>query len=172
MADRETSFHVLCNEEDHLHIVSVRDDDDLMAAFSAAVGCLRKLHLEVHSCGYEFAQHESVGHLTVRPENFGGIQCAVTLQLPHLAARADFMTICKAFQLKATARGNVTELVNFPNFESFEDDYVVKVMIEGCSALVELELQLGFEPSEDEIQEELRKLGVVPGQDSRGLEDR
>lgn len=79
----EGKFAILVNEEDHLRLVSYRQDSDLLAAFSTLADSLHALE-RAHALP-SIAASARRGFLTVSPSNVGtGLRVTLTLRLPML----------------------------------------------------------------------------------------
>ncbi len=97
-----TRFSMMVNEEDHIRIQVIRDDDRLDEAWAVADRFDTALS---HHLPYAFSK--KLGYLTACPSNLGtGLRASVMLALPALVLIDEFESTCRAVdRLGYNARG-------------------------------------------------------------------
>ena len=99
--NKQRTFLVWVNEEDHLRIISMQAGADLAAIYTRLVHAL-----EVLASKIEFSRDDRLGYLTFCPSNIGTtIRASVHIRLPHLArdkARMDEIAGKYKLQIRGT----------------------------------------------------------------------
>jgi len=79
--NRDKTFLVWVNEEDHLRIISMQDGGDIKAVFTRLVGALNLLETRL-----SFLQNQHLGYISSCPTNLGtAMRASVHIRLPNLA---------------------------------------------------------------------------------------
>lgn len=78
--NKDKTFFIWTNEEDHLRLISKQEGGNLAELFELLVNASNKIEQMV-----EFAYHQKLGYLSPDPANLGtGLLASVYVQLPTL----------------------------------------------------------------------------------------
>lgn len=95
--NRNKTFLVWLNEEDHLRIISIEKGNSLKRAYGRLVKGVNILGESLN-----FAYHEKFGYLTFSPTNIGtGLEISIRVKLPKLEASKKLMPLCESLNLEA-----------------------------------------------------------------------
>ncbi len=94
--NKDKTFLVWVNEEDHLRIISMQKGGNLAEVYKRLVNAIKTLEKKL-----TFARHDKLGFLTFCPTNVGTtLRASVHVKVPKLSAQANFKEICEKFNLQ------------------------------------------------------------------------
>uniref|UniRef100_A0A8R1TUJ3 arginine kinase n=1 Tax=Onchocerca volvulus TaxID=6282 RepID=A0A8R1TUJ3_ONCVO len=94
--NRDKSFVVWVNEEDHISIISTEEGSDIGKILARLIRGLKALEKSL-----KFARDNRLGWLTSNPTNLGSaVSASVQIRLPKLSKKSDFMEICEKLNLR------------------------------------------------------------------------
>jgi len=107
--NKEKTFLIWSNEEDHLRIISMQMGGNLGEVYTRLVQGIRKME----SSGLSFAKRKGLGYLTFCPSNLGTtLRASVHIKIPKLAATPEFKSFCDNLNIQARGiHGEHTESV-------------------------------------------------------------
>jgi len=107
--NKDKTFLVWCNEEDHLRLISMQMGGDLGEVYSRLVKGIRKME----SSGLSFAKRKGLGYLTFCPSNLGTtLRASVHIKIPKLSQLPEFKAFCDNLNIQARGiHGEHTESV-------------------------------------------------------------
>jgi len=83
--NKEKTFLVWVNEEDHIRCISMQDGGNVKEVFARFVDAINALEGSLSNSGYHYAHSERLGYLSTCPSNIGtGLRASVMLKLPKL----------------------------------------------------------------------------------------
>jgi len=140
--NKNKTFLVWVNEEDHLRIISMQQGGNVGAVLDRLIRGV-KLIEKIAS----FSRDERLGWLTFCPTNLGTtVRASVHVAIPKVSARPDFKKICEDMKLQprgihgehTETTGGVFDVSNKARLGVSEFD-CVKHMYEGVKKLIEME---------------------------------
>ncbi|VDM97440.1 unnamed protein product [Thelazia callipaeda] len=142
--NKNKSFIVKVNDEDHLNIISAEEGNDIMQVLSRLIRGLKALEKKL-----PFAYDDRLGWLTANPCNLGSaIRASVQIRLPKLSRRSNFPDLCEQLNLcvssaSGSSSRNSDEYYNISNkvtlgLTQYE---AIKQMYDGVKQLIEMEEQ-------------------------------
>jgi len=107
--NKDKTFLIWVNEEDHLRIISMQKGGNLGEVYSRLVKGIRKME----NSGLSFAKRDGLGYLTFCPSNLGTtLRASVHIKIPKLAAMPEFKEFCDKLNIQARGiHGEHTESV-------------------------------------------------------------
>ena len=107
--NKDKTFLVWCNEEDHLRLISMQKGGNLAEVYSRLVKGIRKME----NSGLTFAKRKGLGYLTFCPSNLGTtLRASVHIKIPKLSQSPDFKKFCDNLNIQARGiHGEHTESV-------------------------------------------------------------
>jgi len=107
--NKDKTFLVWCNEEDHLRLISMQMGGDLAEVYKRLVKGIRKME----SSGLSFAKRKGLGYLTFCPSNLGTtLRASVHIKIPKLSQLPEFKQFCDNLNIQARGiHGEHTESV-------------------------------------------------------------
>jgi len=107
--NKDKTFLIWVNEEDHLRIISMQKGGNLGEVYSRLVKGIRKME----NSGLSFAKRDGLGYLTFCPSNLGTtLRASVHIKIPKLAALPEFKEFCDKLNIQARGiHGEHTESV-------------------------------------------------------------
>ncbi|XP_055328792.1 arginine kinase Lit v 2.0101-like [Paramacrobiotus metropolitanus] len=141
--NKDKTFLVWVNEEDHLRIISMQKGGDLMAVYKRLIQGVNEIEKKL-----PFSRDERLGYLTFCPTNLGTtIRASVHIKLPKISKNLDeFHKIAAKYNLQVRGTsgehsesiGGVYDVSNKRRMGLTEFD-AVKEMYEGIVELIKLE---------------------------------
>ncbi|KAL3982632.1 ATP:guanido phosphotransferase C-terminal catalytic domain family protein [Acanthocheilonema viteae] len=138
--NKEKSFVVWVNEEDHINIISVEEGSDVGKALARLIRGLKALEEKL-----TFARDNRLGWLTSNPSNLGSaVNASVQIRLPKLSKKSDFMEICEKLNLRVNSSGVSNDYYSISNKKSLglTQYEAVKQMYDGIKELIRMEEHL------------------------------
>jgi len=107
--NKDKTFLVWVNEEDHIRIISMQMGGNLGEVYSRLVKGIRKME----GSGLSFAKRKGLGYLTFCPSNLGTtLRASVHIKIPKLSALPEFKQFCDNLNIQARGiHGEHTESV-------------------------------------------------------------
>jgi len=107
--NKDKTFLIWVNEEDHLRLISMQMGGDLGAVYTRLVKGIRKME----SSGLSFAKRQGLGYLTFCPSNLGTtLRASVHIKIPKLSQLPEFKAFCDGLNIQARGiHGEHTESV-------------------------------------------------------------
>jgi len=139
-ASRELAAWI--NEEDHLVMMSIRQNGDLRSAFEKLVTSLQCVENRLQQESHGFARHDQWGFLTTSPWNVGtGVSVRVTLRLPQLSNHPVFSETCQrsGMKLQHCQHGSGLWEVSLGQVFGQSEVDLINIMITNCERLVGME---------------------------------
>lgn len=150
IADSET-FLVWANEEDHIRIVSMQYDNNMIEVAQRFGRAKEAMAVGIKELGYEYAYNDHLGFLAACPSNLGGgIRAGLWLKVPHLSKHPRFTEILKNLRLQKRGTGgdgldgkrkDVWDISNLDRL-GFTEVQLVQMVITGTTQLIEMEKAL------------------------------
>ncbi|XP_050437972.1 arginine kinase-like isoform X2 [Adelges cooleyi] len=144
--NRDKTFLVWCNEEDHLRLISMQMGGNLGEVYKRLVTAVNDVEQRL-----PFAHHDRLGFLTFCPTNLGTtIRASVHIKLPKLAAdKAKLEQVAAKYSLQVRgtrgehtdAEGGVYDISNKRRM-GLTEYQAVKEMNDGITELIKIEKQL------------------------------
>lgn len=149
--NKEKTFLVWVNEEDHMRCISMQDGGNVKEVFARWARAINAVEESLKKSGYGYAHTEHLGYITTCPSNCGtGLRASVMLKLPKLYKKIGVHALedlCDSMGLQA--RGSKGEhsppgalgefdISNKGRIGASEVELVQR-MIDGVSKLIELE---------------------------------
>ncbi|KAK0393299.1 hypothetical protein QR680_000139 [Steinernema hermaphroditum] len=140
--NKDKTFLVWVNEEDHLRIISMQKGGNVGAVLERLIKGVKNIEAQV-----PFSRHERLGWLTFCPTNLGTtVRASVHIRLPKVSARPDFKKICDELGLQirgihgehSESAGGVYDISNKARLGLTEFE-AVKQLHSGVKKLIELE---------------------------------
>jgi len=144
--NKNKTFLVWLNEEDHLRFISMQKGGDLAQVYSRLVTAMN----EMQSSGLEFATKDGYGFLTFCPTNLGtAMRASVHIKIPKLSQQPDFKDICEKLHLQprgihgenTESVGGVYDVSNKRRLGLTEFEAITE-MRKGIQEIIRLEKQL------------------------------
>ena len=135
IVDAENSVCVWVNGEDHVEIVAVDPEGDVIKAAAAAARTARRLEATLPSAKQE-------GYLTMKPENSGlGIKIFTSVSLPFLSRHPKFASVCSALRIRSVLVDRVSFVWNLMSFEQvgLSEEECAERTAKGISKILEIE---------------------------------
>lgn len=83
--NKERTFLVWVNEEDHMRCISMKDGGNVKDVFERWARAINAVEKTLNKNGYKYAQTEHLGYIATCPSNCGtGLRASVMLKLPKL----------------------------------------------------------------------------------------
>eukprot|EP01038_Epipyxis_sp_PR26KG_P013723 gene13723-18410_t len=149
--NKEKSFLVWVNEEDHMRCISMQDGGNVKEVFERWAFAINSIEKSINAAGYKYAYNEHLGYITTCPSNCGtGLRASVMLKLPKLYKKLGVHALedlCDSMGLQARG-GRGEHSPPGPNGEfdisnkgriGFSEVELVQLMIDGCDKLIDLE---------------------------------
>ncbi|XP_050439080.1 arginine kinase-like [Adelges cooleyi] len=143
--NRDKTFLVWCNEEDHLRLISMQMGGNLGEVYKRLVTAVNDVEKTL-----AFSHHDRLGFLTFCPTNLGTtIRASVHIQLPKLAAnKAKLEEVAAKYSLQVRgtrgehtdAEGGVYDISNKRRM-GLTEYQAVKEMYDGIKELIKIEKQ-------------------------------
>uniref|UniRef100_A0AC35TV52 Arginine kinase n=1 Tax=Rhabditophanes sp. KR3021 TaxID=114890 RepID=A0AC35TV52_9BILA len=140
--NKNKTFLVWVNEEDHLRIISMQNGSDVGNILERLIKGIKAIQAKVG-----FARHERLGWLTFCPSNLGTtVRASAHIKLPLTSARKDFIDITDSLKLQvrgihgehSEAEGGIYDISNKARLGVTEYE-AVKQMYDGLAHLIKLE---------------------------------
>jgi len=140
--NKDKSFLVWVNEEDHLRIISMQPGGDVGKVLDRLIRGVKIIEKQA-----PFSRDARLGWLTFCPTNLGTtVRASVHVKIPKVSARPDFKKICADMKLQirgihgehSETEGGVYDVSNKARLGLTEFD-AVKMMYDGVKKLIELE---------------------------------
>ena len=94
--NKDKTFLVWLNEEDHLRIISMEKGSDIGSVFGRLCRAVNELDKRLG-----FQHTEELGYLTGCPTNLGtGMRASVHVKIPYAHSQPNFMEICDKYQIQ------------------------------------------------------------------------
>ncbi|RLN89064.1 hypothetical protein BBJ28_00023052, partial [Nothophytophthora sp. Chile5] len=164
----EKTFLVWCNEEDHMRVISMQSDGDIVAVFARWVKGVAAVEESIKANGYAFMHNDHHGFIGTCPSNLGtGLRASMFVKLEKLGADPHALeAICAPFGLQprgsagehSAAVGGMWDISNKARIGKSEVE-LVQTMIDGVGKLIELEKELEGGKSYEDV---LASVGVTP----------
>ncbi|RLN47873.1 hypothetical protein BBJ29_005784 [Phytophthora kernoviae] len=147
----QKTFLVWCNEEDHMRVISMQSDGDIVAVFARWVKAVTAVEESIKANGYGFMHNDHHGFIGTCPSNLGtGLRASMFVKLEKLGADPHALeAICAPFGLQprgsagehSAAVGGMWDISNKARIGKSEVE-LVQTMIDGIGKLIELEKEL------------------------------
>jgi protein-arginine kinase len=140
--NKEKSFLVWCNEEDHLRIISMQKGGNVAQVLDRLIRGVRTIESKL-----PFSRDDHLGWLTFCPTNLGTtVRASVHVALPKISAKPDFKKVCEDMKLQprgihgehTETTGGVFDISNKMRLGLTEYEGV-KHMYDGVKKLIEME---------------------------------
>jgi protein-arginine kinase len=140
--NKEKSFLVWVNEEDHLRIISMQNGGNVGQVLGRLIKGVKTIEAQA-----PFSRDERLGWLTFCPTNLGTtVRASVHIKIPKVSARPDFKKICDEMVLQvrgihgehSETEGGVYDVSNKARL-GLTEYQAVKQMYDGVKRLIELE---------------------------------
>jgi len=140
--NKDKSFLVWVNEEDHLRIISMQPGGDVGKVLGRLIRGVKIIEKQA-----PFSRDERLGWLTFCPTNLGTtVRASVHVKIPKASSRPDFKQICTDMKLQirgihgehSETVGGVYDVSNKARLGLTEFE-AVKMMYDGVKKLIELE---------------------------------
>jgi len=140
--NKDKTFLVWVNEEDHLRIISMQDGGNVGQVLDRLIRGVKSIEAKA-----PFSRDERLGWLTFCPTNLGTtVRASVHIKIPKTSARPDFKKICDEMKLQirgihgehSETEGGVYDISNKARLGVTEYQ-AVKQMYDGIKKLIELE---------------------------------
>jgi len=141
--NKDKTFLVWVNEEDHLRIISMQKGGDLLAVYKRLIEGVKQIEAKL-----PFSRDERLGYLTFCPTNLGTtIRASVHIKLPKISKNLDeFHKVAGKYNLQvrgsagehSEAVGGIYDVSNKRRMGLTEYD-AVKEMYDGIVELIKLE---------------------------------
>ena len=83
--NKEKTFLVWVNEEDHMRCISMQDGGNVKEVFARFARAIASIEESLKANNFGYAYHEHLGYITTCPSNVGtGLRASVMLKLPKL----------------------------------------------------------------------------------------
>ena len=90
-ANKEKTFLVWANEEDHMRIISMQKGADIKQVFTRFATAVNKVEEVVKAEGYDFMHNDHLGYILTCPSNLGtGLRASIMVKVPLLSQQQDF----------------------------------------------------------------------------------
>lgn len=141
--NKNKTFLVWVNEEDHLRIISMQPGGNVGQVLDRLIRGLKG----IQQGGIQFSRDDRLGWLTFCPTNLGTtVRASVHIKIPKVSARPDFKKICDDLKLQirgihgehSETEGGVYDVSNKARLGLSEYE-AVKYMYDGVKKLIELE---------------------------------
>ena len=94
--NKDKTFLVWVNEEDHLRIISMEKGSDIGSVFSRLCRAVNEIDKQLG-----FQHTPELGYLSSCPTNLGtGMRASVHVKIPKAAERSDFQSVCDKYQIQ------------------------------------------------------------------------
>lgn len=149
--NKEKTFLVWVNEEDHVRCISMQDGGNVKQVFARWVDAINSIEASIKKSGYAYAYHDHLGYITTCPSNVGtGLRASVMLKLPKLYKKLGVHALeelCDSMGLQARgSKGEHSPPGKFGEFDISNKGRVgasevelVQRMIDGVDKLIALE---------------------------------
>jgi len=140
--NKNKTFLVWVNEEDHLRIISMQPGGDVGQVLDRLIRGVKTIEKQA-----PFSRHERLGWLTFCPTNLGTtVRASVHIKIPKVSARPDFKKICDDMKLQirgihgehSETEGGVYDVSNKARL-GLTEYQAVKNMYDGVKKLIEME---------------------------------
>jgi protein-arginine kinase len=140
--NKNKTFLVWVNEEDHLRIISMQNGGDVGKVLDRLIRGVKIVEKAL-----PFSRDDRLGWLTFCPTNLGTtVRASVHMKIPKVAARKDFKKICDDLKLQprgihgehSETVGGVYDISNKARL-GLTEYQAVKIMYDGVKKLIELE---------------------------------
>lgn len=152
--NKEKTFLVWVNEEDHMRCISMQDGGNVKEIFARFARAINSIEDSLKAKGSGYAHHEHLGYITTCPSNVGtGLRASVMLKLPKLYAKIGVHALedlCDSMGLQARgSKGEHTPPGKFGEFDisnkgriGASEVELIQRMIDGVDKLIALEEEL------------------------------
>jgi len=140
--NKNKTFLVWVNEEDHLRIISMEPGGDVGRVLDRLIRGVKIIEKQA-----PFSRHDRLGWLTFCPTNLGTtVRASVHIKIPKTSARPDFKKLCDEMKLQirgihgehSETEGGVYDVSNKERL-GLTEYQAVKTMYEGVKKLIEME---------------------------------
>jgi len=140
--NKNKTFLVWVNEEDHLRIISMQPGGDVGQVLDRLIRGVKMIEKQA-----PFSRDERLGWLTFCPTNLGTtVRASVHIKIPKVSARPDFKKICDDMKLQirgihgehSETEGGVYDVSNKARL-GLTEYQAVKNMYDGVKKLIEME---------------------------------
>lgn len=141
--NKDKTFLVWVNEEDHLRIISMQQGGDVGKVLDRLIRGVKVIEKQ----NIKFSRDDHLGWLTFCPTNLGTtVRASVHLKIPKVSQRKDFKEICAGLKLQprgihgehTETTGGVFDISNKARLGVTEYD-CTKQMYDGVKKLIEME---------------------------------
>jgi len=140
--NKNKTFLVWVNEEDHLRIISMEPGGDVGRVLDRLIRGVKIIEKQT-----PFSRDDHLGWLTFCPTNLGTtVRASVHMKIPKVSARPDFKKICDDLKLQprgihgehSESEGGVYDVSNKARL-GLTEYQAVKIMYDGVKKLIEME---------------------------------
>jgi len=140
--NKNKTFLVWVNEEDHLRIISMEPGGDVGRVLYRLIRGVKIIEKQT-----PFSRDDHLGWLTFCPTNLGTtVRASVHMKIPKVSARPDFKKICDDLKLQprgihgehSESEGGVYDVSNKARL-GLTEYQAVKIMYDGVKKLIEME---------------------------------
>jgi len=165
--NKDKSFLVWINEEDHTRMISMQKGGDMTAVFKRFCEGISKIEELMKKKGCEYMWNEHLGYVLTCPSNLGtGLRAGVHVKIPHLSKDEkkldqilDLLRLQKrgAGGVDTKAEGGLYDISNADRL-GFGEVQLLQWVVDGVKLLIEMEklLEAG-KPIDDLIPKEQKK---------------
>uniref|UniRef100_A0A3B4GKC1 creatine kinase n=1 Tax=Pundamilia nyererei TaxID=303518 RepID=A0A3B4GKC1_9CICH len=152
------SLLVWVNIDEHLRLVSMREDANVAEAFQCICISLQKLEKYYRGLRHPFIWKQQLGWVTSSPANVGtGLRISVLIKLQHLPTHKHLKDVLKRLRINMDKTGmtwvNSPELYNISNMATFgfTEVALTQLVVDGVKLLTIMEKRLEGNLSIDEL---------------------
>ncbi|XP_008296238.1 creatine kinase B-type [Stegastes partitus] len=150
---KDSSLVVWINMEDHLRLVSKREDANVAEAFRCICNNLQKLEDYYRQLRHPFIWKQQLGWVTSSPAHVGtGLKISVYLKLQHLPKHKRLQDVLKRLRIcmDKTESPELYRVSNVPTFGQSEVG-LTQLVVDGVKLLVSMETRLEVNRDIDEL---------------------
>ncbi len=147
--NKDKTFLVWLNEEDHLRIISMEKGSDIGSVFGRLCRAVNELDKKL---GFQCLPN--LGYLTACPTNLGtGMRASVHIKIPNASAQPNFTAICDKYQIQprgihgehSVSTGEDAGVFDLSNKRrlGLSEVQCVQDMYNGVTKFIEMEKELG-----------------------------
>ncbi|KAG7220206.1 hypothetical protein INR49_018383 [Caranx melampygus] len=150
---KDGSLVVWVNMDDHLRLVSTREDANIAEAFKCVSVNLQKLEVYYRELRHPFIWKQQLGWVTSSPADVGtGLRVSVHLRLQHLPAHRRLEDVLKRLRIRMD-KTESSALYLVSNMATFGLSEVVltQLVVDGVKLLIAMEKRLEVNKDVDEL---------------------
>uniref|UniRef100_A0A8C2WDJ7 creatine kinase n=2 Tax=Cyclopterus lumpus TaxID=8103 RepID=A0A8C2WDJ7_CYCLU len=134
---------VRVNMEDHLRLVSTRDDADVAEAFKCVSTNLQKLEASYRELRHPFSWKQQLGWVSSSPADVGtGLRIRVHLRLQHLPGHKRLQDVLQRLRLRMATESPALHCVSNAATFGLSEVALSQLVVDGVKLLVAMETRL------------------------------